>query len=129
MYQRLFNRIVEPSSGKILVQGDETSTHITSSDNELVGDLQIKGPNVFKSYFGRPEATSKEFTPDQWFKTGDTATFAEQSFKILGRSSVDIIKSGGYKISALHVERLFKTYRKFIFDPSVINFWSFLGCC
>ena len=40
------------------------------------------------------------------FFLGDTAQFDDQSFKILGRSSVDILKSGGYKISALHVERL-----------------------
>ena len=52
----------------------------------------IKGENVFKCYYGRPEATTKEFTDDGWFKTGDTAQFSEQSYKILGRSSVDIIK-------------------------------------
>ena len=68
--------------------------------------MQIRGSNVFKCYYGRVEATKKEFTNDGWFKTGDTAQFVEQSYKILGRSSVDIIKSGGYKISALHVERL-----------------------
>jgi len=100
-------RIVNPD-GQVLVEGDETSieTIARHESEELNGDLQIKGPNVFKCYYGRPEATEKEFTKDQWFKTGDTAQFSEQSFKILGRSSVDIIKSGGYKISALHVERL-----------------------
>ena len=82
------------SDGKVLVEGDEISIHATAllNDQELNGDLQIKGPNVFKCYYGRPEATKKEFTEDQWFKTGDTAQFSEQSFKILGRSSVDIIK-------------------------------------
>ena len=85
-------RIVGPE-GKILVQGDEFSTNISArSDEEVNGDLQIKGSNVFKCYYGRPEATTKEFTDDGWFKTGDTAQFSEQSYKILGRSSVDIIK-------------------------------------
>ena len=88
-------RIVGPD-GKVLVQGDDISTSISAkSDDENEepnGDLQIKGPNVFKCYYGRVEATAKEFTDDGWFKTGDTAQFSEQSFKILGRSSVDIIK-------------------------------------
>ena len=81
---------------QVLVQGDHISTE-TDSDStskELSGDLQIRGTNVFKCYYGRDEATKKEFTEDGWFKTGDTAQFLEQSFKILGRSSVDIIKSG-----------------------------------
>ena len=82
-------RIVQ--DGKIVAQGDRTSTKKFSSE-ECVGDLQIKGPNVFKGYYNRKEATEKEFTEDGWFKTGDTAQFVEQSFKILGRSSVDIIK-------------------------------------
>ena len=88
-------RIVGPD-GKVLVQGDDISTSISAKSNdeneEVNGDLQIKGPNVFKCYYGRAEATAKEFTDDGWFKTGDTAQFSEQSFKILGRSSVDIIK-------------------------------------
>ena len=99
-------RIVDSSSGQVLVQGDQVSTKVCDNESDLSGDLQIRGSNVFKCYYGRPEATAKEFTDDGWFKTGDTAQFHEQSFKILGRSSVDIIKSGGYKISALHVERL-----------------------
>jgi len=101
-------RIVDSSTGQVLVQGDHISTETVSdsTSEELSGDLQIRGSNVFKCYYGREEASKKEFTVDGWFKTGDTAQFLEQSFKILGRSSVDIIKSGGYKISALHVERL-----------------------
>ncbi|RHZ68371.1 hypothetical protein Glove_295g34 [Diversispora epigaea] len=69
-------------------------------------ELQIKGPNVFKEYWNKPEETKKEFTKDGWFKTGDIAmkTEKEKVFKILGRSSVDIIKSGAYKLSALEVE-------------------------
>ena len=60
----------------------------------LSGELQIRGPGVFKEYFGRSEATRKEFTGDEWFRTGDTAQLDEETgwFKILGRSSVDIIK-------------------------------------
>ena len=44
-----------------------------SDDNSESGELLIKGPNVFKEYHNKPEATRKEFTEDGWFKTGDTA--------------------------------------------------------
>ncbi|CAG8525590.1 7361_t:CDS:2, partial [Dentiscutata heterogama] len=74
---------------------------------EQPGELHVKGPNVFKEYWNRPEATKKEFTEDGWFKTGDIAmiTAKEKVFKILGRQSVDIIKSGSYKLSALEIEK------------------------
>ncbi|DBA77783.1 hypothetical protein WJX77_012246 [Trebouxia sp. C0004] len=70
------------------------------------GELLVKGDVLFKEYWRRPEATAEAFDQDGWFKTGDTvATQGDPPYwKILGRSSVDIIKSGGYKISALEIE-------------------------
>ncbi|KAL4891518.1 hypothetical protein BDV59DRAFT_208950 [Aspergillus ambiguus] len=70
------------------------------------GMIEVKGDNVFLEYWRRPEATAKEFTADGWFKTGDVARRdASGAYFIQGRASVDLIKSGGYKISALEVER------------------------
>ncbi|KAI0244153.1 hypothetical protein L0F63_000915 [Massospora cicadina] len=70
------------------------------------GELQIRGPSLFKEYWNRPEATKEAFTEDGWFKTGDTAIRTSDGFfKILGRSSVDILKTNGYKVSALEVEK------------------------
>jgi malonyl-CoA/methylmalonyl-CoA synthetase len=74
------------------------------------GEIQIKGENVFKEYWGKPEATAKAFTQDGWFKTGDFAVVEDGYFKILGRDSIDIIKSGGYKISALEIEEVLRKY-------------------
>lgn len=74
------------------------------------GEIQVKGPNVFKAYWGKPEATQKAFTGDGWFRTGDIAIMETGYIKILGRDSVDIIKSGGYKISALEIEEILRTY-------------------
>jgi malonyl-CoA/methylmalonyl-CoA synthetase len=69
------------------------------------GEIQVKGPTVFREYFGKPEATRASFTPDGWFKTGDIAELDEKGYyRILGRASQDILKSGGYKISALEIE-------------------------
>ncbi len=74
------------------------------------GEILIKGPSVFNEYWNKPQATKEAFTPDGWFKTGDMAILNRGSYKILGRTSVDIIKSGGYKISALEIEEVLRDY-------------------
>ncbi|MAZ41295.1 MAG: long-chain fatty acid--CoA ligase [Flammeovirgaceae bacterium] len=75
----------------------------------ISGEIQVKGPNVFKEYWGKPYETEGSFI-DGWFKTGDIAVFEKGSYKILGRNSVDIIKSGGYKISALEIEEVLRRH-------------------
>ena len=68
------------------------------------GELYIRGPSVFKGYWNRPDATVTAFA-DGWFKTGDIAErAADGAIRLLGRTSVDILKSGGYKLSALEIE-------------------------
>jgi malonyl-CoA/methylmalonyl-CoA synthetase len=74
------------------------------------GEIQIKGPSVFKEYWNNLEATQKAFTDDGWFKTGDIAIVDHGYYRILGRDSIDIIKSGGYKISALEIEEILRTH-------------------
>ncbi len=73
------------------------------------GELQLKGAGVFSEYWQRPEATRASFT-DGWFHTGDIAAFEDGAYRLLGRSSVDIIKSGGDKISALEIEEVLRTH-------------------
>jgi malonyl-CoA/methylmalonyl-CoA synthetase len=97
-----------------LAAEDDTEIH-----NEP-GEIQIKGKNVFSEYWERPEETQKSFTKDGWFKTGDIAILEKGYYKILGRNSTDIIKSGGYKISALEIEEVLRTYPK-IDDCAVIG--------
>ncbi|CAN5165623.1 acyl-CoA synthetase [soil metagenome] len=75
------------------------------------GELWIRGPSVFAGYFERAEATRAAFAEDRWFKTGDTVTRDDDGyFKILGRTSVDILKSGGYKLSALEIEEVLREH-------------------
>ncbi|KAG7300814.1 hypothetical protein JYU34_015149 [Plutella xylostella] len=79
--------------------------HTASADGTHQGELLLKGPGIFSRYLNRPPSlNSKDFTPDGWFRTGDTAAFEDNKFKIMGRTSMDIIKTGGYKVSALQVE-------------------------
>lgn len=73
------------------------------------GELQIKGPAVFLEYWRKPEATAQAFV-DGWFRTGDVAEVNDGSFRLMGRSSVDIIKTGGYKVSALDIEEVLRQH-------------------
>lgn len=72
----------------------------------MPGEIQVRGPNVFLEYWERPEATREAFTDDGWFRTGDTAVIEDGRYRILGRSSVDILKTGGEKVSALEIEEV-----------------------
>ncbi|MED5816109.1 acyl-CoA synthetase [Mycolicibacterium sp. 050232] len=74
-------------------------------DGETIGRLQIKGPMVFGGYLNRPEATADAFDSDGWYRTGDVAVIdADGMHRIVGRESVDLIKSGGYRIGAGEIE-------------------------
>lgn len=68
------------------------------------GEIQIRGANVFLEYWDRPDATAEAFTEDGWFQTGDIAVRENGVYRIMGRNSVDIIKTGGEKVSALEIE-------------------------
>jgi len=69
----------------------------------------VRGATVFLEYWRRPDATAAAFR-DGWFRTGDVAVVEHGTYRILGRSSVDIIKTGGYKVSALEVEEVLRTH-------------------
>ena len=75
----------------------------TLTRDDTPGEIEVRGPAVFGQYWRRPRETC-ESSHDGWFRTGDIAVIEDGYWKILGRKSVDIIKSGGYKISALEVE-------------------------
>ena len=73
------------------------------------GELQLKGPGVFSEYWRQPDSTREAFI-DGWFRTGDAAVIEDGAFRLLGRSSVDILKTGGHKISALEIEEVLRTH-------------------
>lgn len=73
------------------------------------GEIRIKGDNVFLEYWGNEKATRDSFH-DGWFCTGDVAVLDDGYYRIMGRSSIDIIKSGGYKLSALEIEGTLLTH-------------------
>lgn len=87
---------------------------VTTDDGEEAppgtpGEIEIRGATLFLEYWRRPAETDRAFRAG-WFRTGDVAVLEEGSYRILGRSSVDIIKTGGFKVSALEVEEVLREH-------------------
>ena len=76
---------------------------------ETPGELEIRGPTVCLEYWQRPDETLAAFR-DGWFRTGDMAVRERGAYRLLGRTSVDIIKTGGFKVSALEIEEVLRTH-------------------
>ncbi|MFC2169548.1 acyl-CoA synthetase [Acidobacteriota bacterium] len=76
---------------------------------EVQGEILVRGPGVFKEYWRKPAETKKDFY-EGWFCTGDIAVMENGVYRLLGRSSVDIIKTGGYKVSALEIEEVLRIH-------------------
>jgi malonyl-CoA/methylmalonyl-CoA synthetase len=104
----------KPGMVGLPVETVETRVVNEAGDDAESGELWIRGPSVFARYWKKDEATLAAFAErdgQRWFKTGDTVTRDEEGyFKILGRTSVDILKSGGYKLSALEIEEVLREH-------------------
>lgn len=74
------------------------------------GEIHVRGAGTFLEYWGEPEVTERAFDEKGWFRTGDIAVREDGAYRILGRSSIDIIKTGGYKVSALEVEEVLRRH-------------------
>ncbi|WP_340379894.1 acyl-CoA synthetase [Streptomyces sp. SS7] len=94
-----------PLPGVELRLVDEGGSAVTAYDGESVGEIEVRGPNLFTEYLNRPDATAAAFTADGWFRTGDVAVLDPDGYvRIVGRKATDLIKSGGYKIGAGEIE-------------------------
>lgn len=94
-----------PLPGVTVQLSDDQGREI--QDDGISGEIWIKGQTVFQEYWQRPEATRAAFQ-DGWFRTGDIAVIEDGYYRILGRDSIDIIKSGGFKVSALEIEEVLR---------------------
>jgi fatty acid CoA ligase FadD36 len=83
---------------------------VMAHDGSSIGELQIRGTTMFDEYLNRPDATAASFD-GEWFRTGDAAVIDEGGFhRIVGRQSIDIIKTGGFKVGAGEVEAALLTH-------------------
>ncbi|MEW2148827.1 acyl-CoA synthetase [Streptomyces albidoflavus] len=93
-----------PLAGVALRLVEDDGSEIAEWDGETVGEIQVRGPNLFTEYLNRPDATAEAFDGD-WFRTGDMAVREPDGYvRIVGRRATDLIKSGGYKIGAGEIE-------------------------
>lgn len=92
-----------PLDGVAVRVVDDAGREVTGDE---VGEVEVRGPNVFREYRNRPEATAEAFR-DGWFRTGDMATRDPDGYlRLVGRRSTDLIKSGGYRIGAGEIENV-----------------------
>lgn len=87
---------------------------LVGENGELVapgtpGEIEVRGPSVFAEYWGKPDATRDAFR-EGWFRTGDTAIIENGVYRILGRTNIDILKTGGHKVSALEIEEALREH-------------------
>ncbi len=104
--ERLPGHVGMPLPGVEVRRVDEQGDSVA---DDVPGEIEVRGPGVFVEYWSHPQATTAAFR-DGWFRTGDMAVESEGAFRILGRNSVDIIKTGGYKVSALEIEEVLRTH-------------------
>ncbi len=109
-------RLVRPATGRVLAEGVEA---LEAREPGESGEIRIRGPMVFSEYWRRPRETAAAFV-DGWFLTGDEAVLEDGYYRLLGRRSVDILKSGGYKISAVEIEELLRAHPK-VRDCAVVG--------
>jgi len=101
-------RIVNPETGAVLPNGE-------------IGDVQLRGPNVFKGYWKQPDKTSASFSADGWFKTGDLGYLEKDGYLTLCGRSKDLIISGGLNIYPPEVERV-------LVEHPAVNACAVIGC-
>lgn len=74
-------------------------------DGESIGQLHVQSPAMFGGYLNRPEATAEALGTDGWYRTGDVAVVDQDGMhRIVGRESVDLIKTGGFRVGAGEIE-------------------------
>jgi malonyl-CoA/methylmalonyl-CoA synthetase len=101
-------RIVHAETGAALPTGE-------------IGDVQLRGPNIFKGYWQQPEKTKESFSADGWFKTGDLGFLEADGYLTLCGRSKDLIISGGLNIYPPEVERV-------LMEHPAVEACAVIGC-
>ena len=83
---------------------DDAGGVMAVGDGDTIGNVEIKSASLFDEYLGRPDATAEAFS-DGWFRTGDVGSLDDAGvLRLVGRSSTDLIKTGGYRVGAGEIE-------------------------
>jgi malonyl-CoA/methylmalonyl-CoA synthetase len=117
--ERRIGSVGHPLPG-VKVRIVDAESRETLPDGEI-GELEIRGPNVFKGYWGQPEKTAASFSSDGWFKTGDLGFREVDGYITLCGRSKDLIISGGLNIYPPEVERV-------LVEHPAVNTCAVIGC-
>ncbi|NJL27417.1 MAG: AMP-binding protein, partial [Thermoanaerobaculia bacterium] len=104
--ERIAGAVGSPLPGVETRLVDETGQEV---EDGQPGELEVRGPGVFEEYWRRPDDTRTSFR-DGWFRTGDVGIRERGIYRLLGRQSVDILKTGGEKVSALEIEAVLREH-------------------
>ncbi len=104
--RRVPGHVGHPFPGVEVRVVDEQGAEVAPGE---AGELWVRGPQTFSGYWGRPDTSAEAFV-DGWFRTGDVAVETPDGYRLLGRESVDILKTGGEKVSALEIEEVYRTH-------------------
>jgi malonyl-CoA/methylmalonyl-CoA synthetase len=115
--ERLRGHVGTPLPGVEVRLVDDTGHDVAEGES---GEILVKSPGVFRGYWDNPAATQAAFDADGWLKTGDVGEWSQGMVRLLGRLSVDIIKSGGEKVSALEVEEALRAHPA-VLDCAVVG--------
>jgi len=108
--RRIPGHVGQPLPGVTVRRVDHEGNLVDAAEP---GEIEIRGAGVFREYWDRPRETEESFRQG-WFRTGDIAVVEDDSYRILGRQSVDIIKTGGYKVSALEIEEVVRQHAQVV---------------
>jgi malonyl-CoA/methylmalonyl-CoA synthetase len=114
--ERLPGRVGQPLPGVEVRLVDDAGRVAQPGE---AGEVLVRGPGVFLEYWQRSEETEQAFE-DGWFRTGDVGVLEAGGYRLLGRKSVDIIKTGGYKVSALEIEDVMRSHPE-VADCAVVG--------
>ncbi len=104
--ERVPGTVGRPLPGVSVQLADEDGQPVPDGTS---GEIEVRGETVFQEYWRRPQATAEAFR-NGWFRTGDTAVVQRGMYRILGRTNIDILKTGGHKLSALEIEEILRTH-------------------
>ncbi len=96
------------SAGRSVAGGQLRIAREDGSEAELgeLGEIQIRGPHLFSGYFNNAERTSRAWTPDGWFRSGDAGTCDAEGYVYILDRIKDLIITGGENVFPQEVERV-----------------------
>ncbi|XP_014246485.1 acyl-CoA synthetase family member 3, mitochondrial [Cimex lectularius] len=113
-------RLTSEKGDALIAEGSQSGTRVLGVSQPVSGMLQVRTDGAFTGYWRKPTTTQDVMTRDGWFKTGDLVQYSRGVYKVLGRLTTDVIRSGNNYFSTQMVEAIMRDHPE-IRDAAVIN--------